>query len=472
MVKQAITKVQRILLLSEIRIENNSNKEITNDEESKLISMNIPTEEKQEKCEDFVNLLKLNFEINPGELIMIVGKVGSGKSRLLLNLLGEETIYAQNYLTSNSVAYYCESPWIFNSSIKDNILMGREYNPDLYNNVIKCCCLDEDIENMPNNDETIVSDRGTTLSGGQKARLCLARVLYSQFDVFLLDDPLASLDSKVCKKVFKRCLLKKLANKTRIIVMRNYDYLQYADKILMIDGDNSFFGNFDEFMKKYSPSDINQFVISRGLNETNEKGVLKYNHIKDINIEENIYEMPLKAKTYYKYFMLGFESKFLILITAILFISNTSSVAFFYYYSIGYVDSSPTSQKSLIYLALLVVVYISFMLPIILLTHGIGISNKKLHENALKTVSKLPSNYFDKNSSGVILNKLTRDTSVVDNILMAKIQALSFSCFVQISIVIFVMIIQPFSIIPLSILLVLYYFSIVHILPICHSIRR
>ena len=350
--------------------------------------------------------------------------------------------------------------------------MGREYNPDLYLNVIKCCCLDEDIENMPNKDNTVISDRGTTLSGGQKARLCLARVLYSEFDVFLLDDPLSSLDSKVSKKVFKRCLLKMLANKTRVIIMRNYDYLHYADKILIVDDNDYFFGNFNEFNQKYSTNDFNKFVISRNLKETNENIISNCNLIIDINIKKNIYKMPLKLTTYFNYFMLGFKSKFLIGFLILLFISNTYSVTYFYYYTTDYSNSSPATDKTLIYLAILFLVYTSFILPIMLLTHAIGISNKKLHENALNTVSKLPSSYFDENPSGVILNKLIKDTAVIDGILMPRIQEFSYVCFVQLSVITFVMIIQPFTILPLVILLLIYYFAIVHMLPICSSLRR
>ena len=472
MIYQSINKTQNVLLLSESPIKNDHNDEVIIKEESQLISSNSLTIDNQDSFDSCFNLLRLNFEINPGELIMVVGKVGSGKSRLLLNLLGEETIHTQNYSHSNKIAYYCEAPWVFNSSIRENILMGREYNPDLYNNVIKCCCLNEEIENMPYNDETIVSDRGTTLSGGQKARLCLARVLYSQFDVFLLDDPLSSLDSKVCKRVFKKCILKMLANKSRVIVMRNYDYLHYADKILVVDGNNSFFGSFDEFSQKYLPADLNNFTITRGLRETSKKDISSCNLIVDLESKKRIYKMSLKSATYYNYFTLGFKSKFLIALLIMLLLLNVCSIVYFYFYTTEYSDESPTTEKTLNYLAAIFLVYISFTVPTMILTYGIGKSNEKLHENAIKTVSKLPLAYFDENSSGIILNKLIKDTSVCDNNLLPKIQEFSLVFFITILRYVFIVIILPYTIIPISILLSAYYLSIIHLLPICNSMRR
>ena len=144
-----------------------------------------------------------------------------------------------------------------NASIKENILMGRPFIQDLYADVIKSCCLEDDISHMPNLDENIISDRGTTLSGGQKARLSLARVLYSQFDIYLLDDPFSSLDTKVLKKVFNRSILKVLSNKTGVLVMRNYDYLHYADKILVVsDNEYYFYKSFEEFQKIYTVNPV------------------------------------------------------------------------------------------------------------------------------------------------------------------------------------------------------------------------
>ena len=351
--------------------------------------------------------------------------------------------------------------------------MGREFNSDLYINVIKSCCLDEDIENMPNKDETIISDRGTTLSGGQKARLCLARVLYSEFDVFLLDDPLSSLDSKVCRKVFKKCLLKMLANKTRVIVMRNYDYLTYADKILVVDKDNYFFGNFNEFNQKYSTNDLNNFAISRCSTKTNKNIASDHNNsILDLEIKKNIYKQPLKTSTYYEYLILGFKYRFLIALLLLLFIGNLYSILFFYYYTTEYSKSSVTNDATLFYLGTMFLAYIFFIFPIMYLTYGISNSNKKLYEQVVTTVSKLPSSYFDENSSGVILNKLIKDSTIIDDKLISNIQEISVLCLAQILVLIFLMIIQPFTTIPISIFIGIFASSIIYILPICNLVRR
>ena len=199
-----------------------------------------------------------------------------------------------------------------NSSIKENIIMGREFNQELYETVLKCCYLKDDLDNMPNNDENIVSDRGTTLSRDQKSRIALARVLYSQFNIYLLDDPFSSLDSKILGKVFKRTILKMLSNKTRIIVMRNYDYLHYADRILMLDGNEAYlYESFDKFQQDYSHSNFDDFAIRRTLPDSD--NILAYNQLLIYDNSTKIYKESIKLNICYQYLMLGFKSKIILL---------------------------------------------------------------------------------------------------------------------------------------------------------------
>ena len=226
--------------------------------------------------------------------------------------------------------------------------MGRELLQDKYKEIIQDCCLEKDIESMINGDKFIVSDRGSTLSGGQKARICLARVLYSDTDLYLFDDPLSSLDCRVSKQLFNQCFLKRLANKTRFIVMRDYDYLKYADKILVLDqGNMTFYGSFLEFQNTFTDIDFSQFMITNKISNETYDRILSKNYSKlDIFNEADV-KVPLTAITYYKYLILGFQSIFCIATIIILILLSSLTLFYFAYLSTEYINSDSSSPSIL-----------------------------------------------------------------------------------------------------------------------------
>uniref|UniRef100_A0A0N5B756 ABC transporter domain-containing protein n=1 Tax=Strongyloides papillosus TaxID=174720 RepID=A0A0N5B756_STREA len=143
------------------------------------------------------NLKNINIDIESGHLIVVIGKVGSGKSSLLSGILGEMAKLSGNVEINDSVAYFPQQPWIQNLPLRDNILFGEEYKHHLYYRVLECCALKPDIAILPNDDKTEIGEKGINLSIGQKARIRLARVVYSNSDMYLLDDPLSAVDSHV-----------------------------------------------------------------------------------------------------------------------------------------------------------------------------------------------------------------------------------------------------------------------------------
>ena len=118
--------------------------------------------------------------------------------------------------------------------LRENILLGREFKEDWYWKVVEACCLMPDITNLPGGDMTEIGERGINLSGGQKARVCLARAVYSEREVYLLDDPLSSVDNHVANHIFNHCFQKLLKNKTRILVTHRHDFLNRVDRIIEI----------------------------------------------------------------------------------------------------------------------------------------------------------------------------------------------------------------------------------------------
>ncbi|OWZ19045.1 ABC transporter [Phytophthora megakarya] len=180
-------------------------------------------------------LKNVNLRVNVGELVVIHGKAGAGKSTLLTGFLGDVSYVKGSVYLSQSykIAYCSEQPWLQTLSIRDNVLFGYPYDEDKYYRVLDVCCLLEDLESLPDGDETMIGPKGINLSGGQKSRIALARTLYSDADVYLLDRPLASADAIVQSDVFRKCFLELLRYKTVIVATHNPEFIEsgFVDRL-------------------------------------------------------------------------------------------------------------------------------------------------------------------------------------------------------------------------------------------------
>ena len=335
-----------------------------------------------------------------------------------------------------------------NASIKENIIVGRTFNPELYSYVLKSACLEDDISYMPNGDETIISERGNTISGGQKARLALARILYTEADLYLLDDPFSSLDSRILKKVFKKSVLGMLSNKTRILIMRNNDYLKYADKIILVENcQMKFFGTFDEFKEAFVEIDFSGSTkTKKNTKRAHHLKMLTQNLSCDVEINE-IYQKSLKTSIVFRYFDIGCKYNILLIIACISGLSSMALLFLFYYTISDYSGSDPSLDSTTLLLYIFICYYISLICTLIPITYNAYKSNLNLHNQAAMTLSKCPSDYFDKTTSGTILNYFTKDSSNIDQLFVFVIQELFITFFPIIGTFIILMIIMPFSII-------------------------
>ncbi|TMS35379.1 hypothetical protein L596_002794 [Steinernema carpocapsae] len=193
-----------------------------------------------------------NLSVSQKNLIAVVGRVGSGKSSLLCSLLGEMEKLRGMVGVHGRLAYVPQQPWIQNLSLRDNITFGKKFNRHLYNRVIEACALKPDLEILPHGDKTEIGEKGINLSGGQKARVSLARAVYQNYDVYLLDDPLSAVDSHVGKHIFDKVIGPNglLRNKTRILVTHGVTFLQDADQVVVMDdGKISEIGTYEELME-------------------------------------------------------------------------------------------------------------------------------------------------------------------------------------------------------------------------------
>ncbi|XP_032672438.1 multidrug resistance-associated protein 7 isoform X2 [Odontomachus brunneus] len=187
------------------------------------------------ESDDTFALYNINMSVQKGQLIGIMGKIGSGKTLLLDGILAEITkttgVIAVND-DHKGFGYVKQNPWLQRGTIRDNILFGKAYDHNKYKNILKACALTSDLNILPNKDLTTVGEAGNTLSGGQKTRISLARAIYADKDIYLLDDILATLDVKVAKYVFQHVILGLLRNKTRILCTHQTQYLIHADLVI------------------------------------------------------------------------------------------------------------------------------------------------------------------------------------------------------------------------------------------------
>ncbi|KAM3826734.1 multidrug resistance-associated protein 1-like isoform 1-T1 [Vipera latastei] len=198
-------------------------------------------------------LSNISFAIPDPSLVAVVGQVGCGKSSLLSALLGEMEKQDGHVSLRGSVAFVPQQAWIQNATLQENILFGRELNGRHYRRVVEACALLPDLELFPSGDQTEIGEKGVNLSGGQKQRVSLARAVYADADVYLLDDPLSAVDAHVGKHIFDKVLGPKglLKNKTRILVTHGVSYLPLMDTIIVLsEGKISEMGSYQELLKQ------------------------------------------------------------------------------------------------------------------------------------------------------------------------------------------------------------------------------
>lgn len=197
------------------------------------------------------SLRQLSLEIPVGKLVAVVGGVGSGKSSLLSSLLGELNLVSGSVQLSGLIAYCDQRPWILNATVKDNILFGMEYDEERFDAALFAASLEEDMRSLEAGVLTEIGERGINLSGGQKARISLARAVYRNADVYLLDDPLSAVDAHVGKHIFHHCIRDTLSSKTRLLVTHQVQYLPEVDYIVLLeDGAIRAQGTYDDLAKQ------------------------------------------------------------------------------------------------------------------------------------------------------------------------------------------------------------------------------
>ncbi|XP_070469711.1 ATP-binding cassette sub-family C member 12 isoform X5 [Equus przewalskii] len=196
-------------------------------------------------------LHNISFAVRKGKVLGICGNVGSGKSSLIAALLGQMQLRQGTVAVNGTLAYVSQQAWIFHGNVRENILFGEKYDHQRYQHTVRVCALQEDLSSLPYGDLTEIGERGLNLSGGQKQRISLARAIYSNHEIYLLDDPLSAVDAHVGKHVFEECIKKTLRGKTIVLVTHQLQLLESCDEVILLeDGEICEKGTHKELMEE------------------------------------------------------------------------------------------------------------------------------------------------------------------------------------------------------------------------------
>ena len=151
-------------------------------------------------------LQNVNFDLKHNSLLMVAGKIGAGKTTLLYSIMEENRRMKGSLDIRGKIAYVEQEPFIFSSTVEENITFGLEYCEERFKKVVEAACLTSDMKVFSNGQKTVIGERGINVSGGQKARISLARAIYQDADIYLLDDPLSAVDPEVANNIFERAI--------------------------------------------------------------------------------------------------------------------------------------------------------------------------------------------------------------------------------------------------------------------------
>ncbi|XDA80090.1 hypothetical protein R6Z07M_010050 [Ovis aries] len=447
-VSEAVVSIQRIknfLLLDEIP---QLNTQLASDGK-RIVDMSYFTASWDKKS-GTPTLQDLFLFARPGELLAVVGPVGAGKSSLLRAVLGELPPSQGQVSVHGRIAYVPQQPWVFSGTVRSNILFGKKYEEDRYEEVIKACALGEDLQLLEDGDQTVIGDGGTPLSEGQKARVSLARAVYQNADIYLLDDPFSAVDVEVSRHLFEQCICQALREKITILVTHQWQYLKAASRILILKGGTivqcgTYIGLLEsgvdfDFLLKRNEEEPSPDLESSTLK--NESRPLMRGAAPELQDTENIeVTLPLEdrlegkvgIKTYNDYFTAG--AKWFILIFLILvniaaqvayvlqdwwlsYWANLQSDLYFGVYGKGEtVVMLHLNWYLRAYSGLTVSTILFGITRSLLIFYVLVNSSQTLHNKMLWSILRAPVLFFCRNPIGRILNRFSKDIGHMDDLL-------------------------------------------------------
>uniref|UniRef100_A0A8C7Z3N0 Multidrug resistance-associated protein 1 n=1 Tax=Oryzias sinensis TaxID=183150 RepID=A0A8C7Z3N0_9TELE len=423
-------------------------------------------------------LKRLNVRIPEGSLVAVVGHVGSGKSSLLSALLGEMDKMEGSVSVKGSVAYVPQQAWILNATLKNNIVFGQKRKEAWYHRVVEACALHQDLEILPAGDETEIGEKGVNLSGGQKQRVSLARAVYCDRSVYLLDDPLSAVDAHVGKHIFDYVIGPQglLKDKTRILVTHGLSYLPQAHLVLvMVDGEITEVGSYQQLKEKEGAfaEFLRMYAIHlkwTSLDFSSENWLHVY-HEKSLssclepvpNSPTKPMENGVKLSVFFSY--LKAIGVLLSIISLLFFLSHNLLSLFANYWLSLWTDDpvvNGTQPNRLMRLGVYGALGVSQGVAVCgySLSVSIGgiLASRFLHQSMLFDVLRSPMSFFERTPSGNLVNRFAKEMDTIDSVIPMILKMFMGSLFNVVGSCIIILVATPMVALIIPFLGVLYFF--------------
>lgn len=408
------------------------------------------------------SLKDISLSVNRQELVAVCGEIASGKSSLLSSLIGEmewsSVESGRVYLNAKNISYCSQKPWIISGTIQENVLFGSEYEEGWYEEVLEACCLDEDIANLPHGDDTVIGERGVNLSGGQKARLALARAAYKKAELNLFDDPLSALDSKVGASVFANCFgengIISACGGATILVTHQKQYLPQCDYIIVLrNGRIAAEGSYQTLAEQGLPevlmasddtSNISRDEISdkkRYSKQTSTfwRNFMSKKHVTPLDSSTSVKRAGVDASFkfsksgklgpkedqetgsvswgVYRDLVMEFGLDRAVIVVGCLFVGQALYIFGDYWLASWAAADDESKVKS--YWIWVYSIFVGTIIIISIFRSQLFFASclkatNSIHRAALKRVLQAPLSFFHTNASGVVLNRFSKDLGTVD----------------------------------------------------------
>ncbi|XP_031345551.1 probable multidrug resistance-associated protein lethal(2)03659 [Photinus pyralis] len=432
----------------------------------------------------------ITLEVNPG-LTVLSGMVGSGKSTLMKLMLGDVFEAGGSVEITGTCSYSSQEPWLFPSTVKQNIIFNEAFDKQRYYDVIRVCELEKDIRVFPDGDQTRVIDKGLNLSRGQKMRINLARAIYKSADIYLLDDCLSSVDDHVANAIFQN-LNKFLSGKIWILITFKEYFLSRATNIILLDGGRiafqggyknlinsidyvpSFMGNRNEITVNHQHDDVKELMAYEELEEGEESTLLP-------TLTKNIYaeftnKGTVTKDVYFSYIRVAGGAKVFIFVIGFSIAAQAIYTSADYFVS-DWVDVEHKMSMSRInqttasedyqnlestrntiltnYSFAIIGIFLMFITKSAAFIYFFSQAAKNIHRIILNSVVNACMKFFDVNLSGNIINRFSRDLGIIDEGLPMNIFEFVSILITLVSILFVISTVNPWFLIPSTILLII-----------------
>lgn len=396
-------------------------------------------------------LSNIHLDISVGNLVAVVGSTGEGKTSLVSAILGEIPAVADTeVVVRGTVAYVPQVSWIFNATVRDNILFGSPYDPLRYEKAIHVSALEHDLQSLPGGDLTEIGERGVNISGGQKQRVSIARAVYANADVYIFDDPLSALDAHVGRQVFEKCLKDELRGKTQVLVTNQLHFLPYVDRIILIhEGMIKEEGTYEELIShgplfqklmenagkmedeieesipnghhesKLSTVEVNGEQMKSDQNPAFKKTSSKSKDGKSVLIKREERETGVVSLQVLQRYKNALGGLWVVLILLSCYVaSEVLRVSSSTWLSVWTDETAPKEHGPNFYN--IVYAVLSFGQVLVTLTNSFWLvlsslyASKQLHDSMLSSILRAPMSFFQTNPIGRIINRFAKDLGDID----------------------------------------------------------